>query len=605
MPLTPSKTVTENVDHIYRRKIQKMNYKLTKYLKQNTWRYIIASLAMVCSVSLDVLLPAIIAAIVDKVIIGGHMELLTQYLIAIVIVGLARAIFQYVKELLFDMSGCNVAENMRKDLLGHIQTLSKNFFDSNNTGELMARVKDDEGRVWDMTGFCGMLIVEATIYLIGVIIAMLKMNWQLALIPIVFLPFLGVLVMRLEKKLDDMYGAISEENAVLTKTIEENISGVRTVKAFAAEEFEMKKFDKHNSDYNELNIRQARFMANMEPLIGFLPKAMQILVLCVGGYYAMNGKISYGVMIAFLQYSGNIIWPIENMGWLTNMFASGIASYKKIKKVFAAQPQITEKEDAISRESLAGTLAFNNVSFSLNDNEILKDISFTLAPGKTLGIMGATGAGKTTVVNLIQRFYDTTEGTVTLDNIDLRDLTLRSVRDYSSVVTQDIFLFSDTIKENVKLGKKATMSDHAVVGALDKAHASEFVNRITGGYDAVIGERGIGLSGGQKQRLSIARAMARKAGVLIMDDSTSALDMETEADIQKELYAKKDMSKIIIAHRISSVKDADEIIVLDKGTIAERGTHSELIAARGKYYATYEAQFGSLANAVNAMGGEN
>ena len=228
-----------------------------------------------------------------------------------------------------------------------------------------------------------------------------------------------------------------------------------------------------------------------------------------------------------------------------------------------------------------------------------------LEKGKTLGIMGATGTGKSTIVNLIERYYDVTEGEILIDGVNIKDMYLDQLRSFSSVVTQDVFLFSDTIKENVKLGKKATMEDTDVRHALRKAHAQEFVEKITGGYDAVIGERGIGLSGGQKQRLSIARAIARKSGVLILDDSTSALDMETESDIQKEIREKKDMSKIIIGHRISSVKDADEIIVLDNGMIAERGTHEELLGKKGLYFGTYEAQYGSRKEAMRVMGIKN
>lgn len=576
---------------------------MKKYIIKNLPRYIFGGLALLASTAFDIWFPLITMSLIDDVIVGHNMQMLKIDLICILICGFGRAVAQYIKEYLCDMAGCNVAEDMRKDMMKHIQGLSKSYFDANNTGELMARVKDDTSKLWDLCGFVGMLMVEAACYLVGVIIAMVRLNYKLSLIPIAFLPVLGFMVMKIDKKLDTIYGNISEENATLNRVIEENISGVRTVKAFAAEEFEIGKFDKENNKYNELNVEEATYMAKMEPIIGFIPKLMQACMIAVGGYAAITGRITYGLLIAFMQYSSNIVWPIENMGWLLNCMSAAIASRKKIKVIFAAEPEIKEKDNPQRLINTNGCLEFNHVDFSLDGKEILKDVSFTLMSGKTLGIMGATGTGKSMMVNLIERFYDVNSGSISIDGIDIRDMKLEDVRGFSSVVTQDVFLFSDTIKQNVKLGDKEHMSDDTVKYAIRKAHAQEFVEKITGGYDAVIGERGIGLSGGQKQRLSIARAMAKQAGVLIMDDSTSALDMETESDIQKEINKKTNMSKIIIGHRISSVKDADEIIVLDEGRIAERGSHDELLALKGLYYSTYEAQYGSYHEAMKVMGG--
>ena len=578
--------------------------RLRKYILKNLPRYIVGYLALLASTALDIWFPIITMSIVDDVIVGHNMEIFKWDLICILIVGFGRAIAQYVKEYLCDMAGCNVAEDMRKDIMKHIQKLSKSYFDANNTGELMARVKDDTGKLWDLCGFVGMLLVEAACYLIGVIICMVKLNYKLACIPIAFLPFLGVIVMKIDKRLDKIYGNISEENATLNRVIEENISGVRTVKAFAAEDIEIGKFDKENVEYKNLNIEEAAYMAKMEPIMDIIPKIMQVCMLAVGGYFAITGRISYGLLVAFMQYTSNVVWPIENMGWLLNLTSAALASHKKLKVIFNARPEICEKDDALKSDSNSGDLEFEHVDFSLDGKEILKDITFKLSRGKTLGIMGATGTGKSMMVNLIERFYDVNAGSIKIDGVDIRDMKLEDVRGFSSVVTQDIFLFSDTINQNVKLGNKEKMTDETVRYAIKKAHAKEFVEKITGGYDAVIGERGIGLSGGQKQRLSIARALAKPAGVLIMDDSTSALDMETESDIQKEIREKRDMSKIIIGHRISSVKDADEIIVLDEGRIAERGSHLELLERKGLYYSTYEAQYGNYREAMKVMGGE-
>ena len=270
---------------------------------------------------------------------------------------------------------------------------------------------------------------------------------------------------------------------------------------------------------------------------------------------------------------------------------------KKINKILAEEPQIKNRENAEELKDPQGNLQFDHVSFELHGTPILEDINFELEQGHTLGIMGMTGAGKSTIVSLINRFYDVNEGRILLDGRDIRELTLESVRGCTSVVTQDVFLFSDTIRENLKLGQRKSMSDDRVKQSLAAAHAQEFVEKLEDGYNTVIGERGVGLSGGQKQRLSIARALAKDAKILILDDSSSALDMETEYEIQKMLAEKKEMSKIVVAHRISSVRNADEIIVLSHGKIAERGRHEELLAKKGLYYATYEAQYGDYRKA--------
>ena len=573
---------------------------MKKYIVKNWWRYTIGGISLICSTAIDVLLPFVTLSMVDDVIVGRNMEIFRRDILLFVAAGLGRAFFQFVKEFLCDMSGCRVASGLRKDMMKHIFSLHKGYFDKTNTGELMARVKDDAGAVWDLTGFVGMLLTEATVYFIGVVICMLRLNWKLSLVALVFMPPLAYEALHLEKKLGKDYDEISERNAALTKVVEENISGVRTVKAFSAEATEMKKFDEKNMEYAKANKQFASDLADSDPLIGLIPKLMQVCVVAIGGYAAIKGTITYGTLVAFVSYSIAVVWPIENLGWMLSLVSQGIAGYKKIRKVLNYPPEITDpkENDPLASDSKEGEISFDHVSFRMEGKLVLEDVSFTIKKGKTLGIMGATGAGKSTIVNLLERFYDVTEGAIRIEGKDIRNISLSDIRAFSSVVTQDVFLFSDTISENVRLGFKDSMDERTVRDAIKSAHAKEFVEKITDSYEAVIGERGIGLSGGQKQRLSIARALAKKAKLLVLDDSTSALDMETEAAIQQELLDKKDMSKIIIGHRISSVKDADEIIVLDKGRVKERGTHAELIGKKGLYYSTYEAQYGDYRNAI-------
>jgi ATP-binding cassette subfamily B protein len=291
----------------------------------------------------------------------------------------------------------------------------------------------------------------------------------------------------------------------------------------------------------------------------------------------------------------NIIWPMEMLGWLSNDFASAIASNRRIKKIYVEEPTITEVENPIVLDEVKGSVTFQQVSFSLDDKNILSDISFDLSAGKTIGIMGATGTGKTSIINLLQRFYDVTEGEIKLDGVNIKELTLHQLRKSISLVMQDVFLFSDTINENVKMGKKYQVRDDEVIKAATDSQASEFIERMDQQYETVVGERGVGLSGGQKQRISIARALAKKTPILVLDDSTSALDMETEHQIQLAL-SQIEATKIIIAHRISAVKNADEILILDEGKIVERGTHETLMQKKGYYYDTYIAQYGEYLN---------
>lgn len=566
--------------------------KLSSYIGRYWYGYVFAVASMVTAIALDMLYPKITQKIVDDVILGGQMEILTKLLTGIVLVGIGRSIFGYCKEFTFDFLSSKIGAEMRKDLFNHIQTLSMRYFDDTNTGELMARVKDDVDKIQNALGYVGMLLIEVTIHVVFVLYCMFSLNWKMAFLPVTVMLCCAVVAIIMERKLDKVYEDISEENAVLTTVAEKNLAGVRTVKAFAREDYEIKKFLSHNERYYNLNITQSKVLVRYYPLFQFVGKVLPVAITILGGISVMNGNMSLGALVAYVEYSRNCTWPMEMMGWLTNDLSSAVASYKKIKKIYEVKPEIEDSRNVVTLDHVSGNVEFDHVSFKLDGKQILSDISFSVNEGKTLGIMGATGSGKSSIINMLHRFYDTTEGSVRLDGVDIRKISLRQLRRSVAVVLQDVFLFSDTIEENIKMGNRNTMQMDEIKSAAASAQASSFIEKMDEQYETVIGERGVGLSGGQKQRISIARALSKHSPILVMDDSTSALDMETEHEIQKTLNSLKDTTKIIIAHRISAVCHADEIIYLQDGRIAERGTHEELLAKKGLYYDTYMAQYG-------------
>ncbi|MEZ3506730.1 MAG: ABC transporter ATP-binding protein/permease [Lachnospiraceae bacterium] len=569
--------------------------KISSYIWDYKFSYLAAIASLLIAVTLDMMGPRLMALVVDDVIVGGQIGELKYLLLGFLGVGIGRCIFQYAKEYTFDKNGIRISGDMRRDLFRHIQGLSADFFDRTNTGELMARVKEDIDRIWDAIGYVGMLLIEVIYHTSIILASMYLINWKLALLPTVAMLLCGTVAVLMERKLGQVYEEISEENAVLNTVAEENLAGVRTVKAFAREKFEIGKFLSHNKRYYELNMQQSKVFVRYYPFFSVVSKILPILTILVGGGFVIQGEMTLGQMTAFVEYSTNIVWPMEMLGWLTNSISAAVASNKKVRKIYEEKPSIVETTDPVKMEQVAGKVCFDHVSFHKADlYEILHDISFTVEAGKTLGIMGATGAGKTSIVQLLQRMYDATEGNIYLDDVNIRELSLEQLRTSVSYVMQDVFLFSDTINDNIKLGKKEYIDFRTVRRASTQAQASGFIERMEDTYDTVIGERGVGLSGGQKQRISIARALAKKDPILVLDDSTSALDMETEQLIQQTLKELENTTKIIIAHRISAVRHADEIIVLENGAIAERGTHEQLLAKKGLYYETYESQYGEL-----------
>lgn len=572
--------------------------KITAYIPKYWYAYLFAITCMVLSIILDLVSPLITKSIIDDVIVKGNTSIFGKLLVGILLIGLGRAVFGYLKEITFDIVSSKIARDIRKDLFDHILTLSLEFFDKTNTGELMSRVKDDIDRIWNALGFIGMLIIEVIIHTSLILFFMLRQSPKLTIIPLIVIPIVAAMAIIMESRLGTIYEEISQQNATLNTVAEENISGVRIVKSFAREKFEIKKFLSHNKRYYDLNMEQSKVLVKYYPYFQFISRLLPVLIIIFGGSLVINGEITLGTLGAFTEYSSNIVWPMEMLGWLTNELAAAFASNKRVNKIYEETPVIKEIEQPVHIDGLKGKIEFKEVSFEIDNKSILSDVSFEINPGETLGIMGATGSGKTSIINLLQRFYNPSKGEIRLDGVEIANLSLKQLRASISTVMQDVFLFSDTVNENIKFGRKNITNKSDILRAVNISQAKAFIEEMDDKYDTIIGERGVGLSGGQKQRITIARALAKNTPILILDDSTSALDMETEYLIQKSLSQFKDTTKIIIAHRISAVRNADKIIFLKNGSIAEWGTHEELLNQKGLYYETYLTQYGKFASTV-------
>jgi ATP-binding cassette subfamily B protein len=502
-----------------------------------------------------------------------------------------RAVLGYTREYTFDKLSSKVAIDLRRDLFNHIQKLPFSFFDGMSTGELMSRVTRDVDNIWRTVSFGISLFIENGIYFVVASVILFTLNWKLTLISMATMPVIAYIAVKLEKVIGEAYEKLSDQGAVLNTTAQENIAGVRLVKAFGREKYEIAKFLDQNTENYKLSVEQSNIWGKYHPIIEFLGNLAAVLVTAFGGLLVIREDISIGTLVAFNMYIWMLIWPMRMLGFLTNNIAQASASGKKIFNIMDTKPEIKDPECPEELDDMKGDIEFHDVSFKYNNKYVLKNISITAKRGSTIAIMGTTGSGKSSIINLIGRYYDVESGSVTIDGIDVRNLRLNTIRDNMSVVMQDTFLFSDTIEANIKFGCGEASNEDMERAARD-ASALDFIMELEDGYDTVIGERGVGLSGGQKQRVSIARALLKNSRILILDDATSALDMETEYSVLKALrHRRSDSTTFIIAHRISAVKDADEILIIDDGSIVERGSHEELLKMKGAYYNIYCEQF--------------
>lgn len=549
--------------------------------------------AMVISAVTSLMLlvnPSLTATLVDEVIIAENPEPLLGILAVMLIVKLAREGARYLMIVLLETASQNTVYSLRRTLFAKLQFQDTRFFDRNRTGDLMTRMSADLDWCRHFISYMDYAVVDCVFMFLGTLILFFCVSWKLTLCLAVVTPILMLITKLYSSKVRPLFVAMRERLSEMNTAAQENIAGNRVVRAFAREKYEEESFERRNAAFRDSQLAINKMWLSFYPFIELLANSMTIITVFLGGFFIILGEITPGELTIFTQLSWALSNPMRQLGNLINDTQRFATSATKIMELYYGRPQIADRPDAVDHDDMKGAIAFKNVTFHFDRQEVLHDISFAVKPGQTLAIMGPTGSGKTTIINLLARCYDVSSGSVEVDGCDVKNWKLQQLRRHLGVATQDVFLFSDTVDGNIAFGNQA-LTEAQVHEYARIADADEFISKLSEGYDTLIGERGVGLSGGQKQRIALARALAMEPRILIMDDTTSALDSETERYIQEQLrHLPFPCTKIIIGQRISAVKDADQILILQEGKITERGTHEELLKNHGYYWETYALQ---------------
>ncbi|TRZ38869.1 ABC transporter ATP-binding protein [Niallia circulans] len=576
--------------------------KLKSYYLPFKKYFIISILFLIVVTGITVVYPIILQLTIDEVVLKGEYGWIPYLSIGFIAVMLIKGVATYIYQYTGDMFGISSVYLLRNGLYKKLQYLPFSYYDNAKTGDLMSRLTADvEGfRFFLSAGFSELI---RFVLLIAVSFAvMLNYSVSLTLVTLVTIPFLAVVTYKFDKAVHPAFRGIRKSFGVLNTKVQENISGINTVKSLSREDFEVRKFNKANGDYKDQYLFTSSIWSKYFPLMEFLGNVSVLLLVAYGGYLVINDSLQPGELVAFYSLLGYIMWPIMNLGFVVNQFSQAKASGERLLEILEKDYLIADKLDAKHAKKLEGEVEFCDVSlkYATKEGYALNTISFYAQPGKTIGLIGGTGSGKTSITQLLTRFYEASDGAVLIDGHNVEDYEIESLRGNIGLVSQESFLFSSSIRSNIAYGKpESTMEE--IIHAAKRAQAHEFIMELPDGYDTMLGERGLGLSGGQKQRIAIARAICINPSILILDDATSAVDMQTEFTIQKELHAiMENKTTFIIAHRISSIKHADEILVLDEGRIVERGCHAELITQNGPYRRIYDIQFQDQKKILNA-----
>ena len=567
-------------------------YRIIGYLRPYSGRVILGYIALAIATGMQLLTPRLVEYVIDGGLIHPSYRVVTIGSIAVVLVGSTLGIFTYLRSYIFQYLAERVSYDIRNDLYRHMEKLSFSFFDTAHTGQLMSRATEDINSIRRFMMMSLRSLVQSTGMLIVISIILFSTDWRLAALSLSVMPVLIATAIYFGRTIRPKFLAVQQQFGVMTNVLQENLAGARVVRSFAREDDEEKKFDKELWTLYDTQMKAIRQYSFYFPLMTLLASGSIVLILFYGGQQVITGNLSIGRLTAFYLYLSMLSQPIRLLGWVVNSAARAIASGERIFEVLDTKPKVESPTDAIELRNVEGRVEFRDVGFRYLDTteDALTGITFTAEPGKRIALIGGTGSGKSTITALIPRFYDVTDGEVLVDEVDVRRLPLESLRREIGMVLQDTFLFSDSIGENIAYGRPEA-SREAIVAAAKAARIHDYIDSLPDGYDTVVGERGVSLSGGQKQRVAIARALVMNPKILILDDATSSVDTETEYEIQQALQtAMEGRTTFVIAHRLLSLKNADEILVLDGGRIVERGTHRTLLQHEGAYARIYELQ---------------
>ena len=561
------------------------------YLRPH-WRLVSAAYAVLLTVNLlNIAIPQLIRHIVDRGIRQRDTRLLGWSVLGLVGLTLVKGGFGFLQNRWVEISSQNVAYDVRNDIHHKLASLSFSYHDRTETGHLLSRAVQDVERIRFLTGRATMRLLEGAALLLGTLVALVWMNPALALLALATMPLLVYRAFAFARRYRPLSTDIQQQLAVLTARVEQNLRGARVVKAFAQEEAEVERFDRENARWFDLSALAARLRAVNAPLLTFIANAGLVLIIWYGGSLVVRGQLTLGELVAFSTYLGQLAEPVRRVGLITPFLAMATAAGERVFEILDARSEVEELPDAVALPAVEGHVCFEDVSFAyFGRHRVLDRVSFEARPGQVIALLGATGSGKSTIINLIPRFYDPTGGRITLDGHDIQRVTLNSLRDQIGIVLQETTLFAATVRENIGFARPDA-GEVEIIAAARAAQAHPFIVDMPHGYDTPVGERGVTLSGGQKQRIAIARALLKDPRILILDDATSSVDTETEQLIQRALERlMRGRTSFIIAQRLSTVRMADLILLLDRGRVAAQGTHEELLRTSGLYAEIYHRQ---------------
>lgn len=564
------------------------------YLKKYKFKYLFALLLVLFTSAINMVNPFISGRIVDKVLGENQTNLLIPLILTMIAIVVFKGFITYAYQMILEKISQRILFKIRTDLYEKLLELDVNFYSKVKTGDLMARMTGDTDAIRHFVAWVVYNILSSVTTFAFAIISMIYVNATLTIFMLFVSPLIGFFTFKMSKEISPTFHNIREAYSRLNSVVQENISGNRVVRAFGRETFEIDKFNVENKNYRDRNLDTIKVTRKYIPKLEFLSNSLSVVMILVGGVLVVTNKITLGELVIF----NSLLWALNNpmrmCGYLINDTQRFIASSAKIIELLRTESNIKNNEETINLNKFKGDISFKNVSLDIDGRRVINNVSFEVKAGQTIGLVGHTGAGKSLIIDLLSRFYDATEGEIFIDGINIKDMDLDILRGNVAIAMQDIFLFSDTVKDNIAFSNPRA-SFPEVKRIAKKAQAHDFIKRLDEGYETIIGERGVGLSGGQKQRVSLARAMMKNASIFVLDDVTSAVDMETEKKIQHELKNMEEKkTTFIIAHRISSLKQADLILVLDNGEIVERGNHNELVKKDGYYSSIFYTQYGNL-----------